>query len=228
MALDAGCRVPAVRGGCIAAGGASLHHGRKSSLYVVFVPIGLWIVWRERSSWMAILAVGLAAIGAFLLSTGGALIFRSGDVLEMIGAIFWTLHVILLGKFAVRFDPWSFSAGQLLICGVLNLALGAFIEPPTFSWSLLGAVVYTALFSLGLAYSLQVWGQRHTPPADAALILSLESVFAALSGWLILNELLTSRQILGCCLIFLAVVLSQVRWWDSGKIEKNHGSLHAS
>jgi drug/metabolite transporter (DMT)-like permease len=199
-----------------------------TSLYVVFVPILLWFVWRERSGWLAIAAVGLAGVGAFLLSTDGSIQFRAGDVLELIGAFFWTFHVVLLGKFAVKFEPMSFSAGQLIICGVLNLALGAFIEEPVFDWNLLGAVVYTAVFSLGLGYSLQVWGQRHTPPADAALILSLESVFAALSGWLILNELLTPLQAFGCFLIFSAVVLSQIKVWDSGKIEESKGRTHAS
>jgi len=73
-----------------------------------------------------------------------------------------------------------------------------------------------------LCYTLQVWAQRHTPPADAALILSLESVFAVISGWLLLNEKLVSIQIFGCMLIFIAVILSQFKEWTSGKIDHNH------
>ena len=88
----------------------------------------------------------------------------------------------------------SFSIGQLLVCGILNLVIGSFIEQPVFTWSLAGAVVYTAVFSLGLCYTLQVWAQRHTPPADAALILGLEFVFAVLAGWLLLHETLTGRS----------------------------------
>jgi len=116
----------------------------------------------------------------------------------------------------------SFSVGQLLVCGIINLLLGIFIEQPVFTWSLAGAVIYTAAFSLGLCYTLQVWAQRHTPPADAALILSLESVFAVLAGWLLLSERLTGIQISGCLLIFFAVGLSQVKSWNSGKIDRSH------
>lgn len=193
-----------------------------TSLYVVLVPIMLFFGWREKPHWLAIIAVALAVSGAFLLSTGGRFEVRVGDALELAGALFWALHVSLLGKFASRFEPISFSVGQLLICGILNLVLGLFIERPVFTWSLAGAAIYTAVFSLGLCYTLQVWAQRHTPPADAALILSLESGFAVLTGWLLLKETLTGIQIFGCMLIFFAVGLSQVKSWNSGKIDQIH------
>jgi drug/metabolite transporter (DMT)-like permease len=88
---------------------------------------------------------------------------------------------------------------------------------------LVGAIAYTAFFSLGLCYTLQVWAQRHTPPADAALILSLESVFAVISGWFLLNERLAPPQIFGCVLIFVAVLLSQFKEWTlRGKMDSTH------
>jgi len=194
-----------------------------TGLYVVLVPIALFIVWREKPHWISIVAVVLAGVGAFLLSTGGKLEFKAGDVLVLISALFWTFHVIVLGKYASKFEAMTFSVGQLFICGILNFGLGIFVEPfPPFDWSLVGAVVYTALFSLALAYTLQIWAQRHTPPADAALILSLESVFAVLAGWLFLSETLVAIQILGCVLIFIAVVLSQFKDWNSGALDHNH------
>jgi len=193
-----------------------------TSLYVVLVPIVLFFGWRELPHWLAIIAVALTAAGAFLLSTGGRFEFQIGDALELVGALFWALHVSLLGKFASRFESMSFSVGQLLVCGILNLVLGIFIEQPVFTWTLAGAAVYTAVFSLGLCYTLQVWAQRHTPPADAALILSLESVFAVLAGGLLLKEALTGIQVFGCMLIFFAVGLSQVKSWNSGKIDQRH------
>ncbi len=193
-----------------------------TSLYVVFVPFVVLFGWREKPHWMSVVAVGMAVVGAYLLSTGGkGLEVQRGDALELVGALFWALHVVVLGKFASRFEPMSFSVGQLLVCGLLNLTLGLFVEQPVFSWSLAGAAVYTAVMSLGLCYTLQVWAQRHTPPSDAALILSLESVFAVLAGWLLLNELLTGIQVLGCLLIFLAVGLSQVKGY-SGTIDRDH------
>jgi drug/metabolite transporter (DMT)-like permease len=175
----------------------------------------MWFLfWKERPHWLAILAVGLAGAGAFLLSSGGeGLRLQPGDALELVGAFLWTFHVLLVGKFAWKFEPMSFSVGQLILCGILNLGLSVFVEVPNIAElvPLAVPILYTALLSLGLGYTLQVWAQRHSPPADAALILSLESVFAALAGWIVLNETLTPIQIAGCVMIFLAVVFSQAR-----------------
>lgn len=186
-----------------------------TSLYVVLVPIVLFVIWREKLHWMAIAAVSLAAVGAFLLSTAGRFEVRKGDVIELAGALFWTLHVVVVGKYAPRFEPISFSVGQLFVSGVLNLGMGILFEPRmSFTLPLAFSIAYTAFFALGLCYTLQIWAQRHTPPADAALILSLESVFSVLSGWLLLNERLGSIQVLGCVLIFAAVLLSQLKDWN--------------
>jgi drug/metabolite transporter (DMT)-like permease len=194
-----------------------------TSLYVVLIPVVLFVFWREKPHWLLIAAFVLAGVGAFLLSTGGRFEVRAGDVLELAGALFWALHVIVLGKFALKFKAMYFSVGQLVVCGVLNLGIGLVVEPiMQFSWPLVFAIVYTALFSLGLSYTLQVWAQRHTPPADAALILSLESVFSVLSGWLLLDERLVAIQIFGCALIFVAVLLSQFKEWNSGTIDHDH------
>ena len=194
-----------------------------TSLYVVLIPVVLFVFWREKPHWLLIAAFALAGAGAFLLSTGGRFEVRAGDALELAGALFWALHVIVLGKFASKFEPMSFSVGQLAVCGVLNLGIGLFVEPMmSFSWPLVFAIAYTAFFSLGLCYTLQVWAQRHTPPADAALILSLESVFSVLSGWLLLDERLVAIQIFGCALIFVAVLLSQFKEWNSGTIDHDH------
>jgi drug/metabolite transporter (DMT)-like permease len=195
-----------------------------TSLYVVLVPFALFFVWGEKPHWVSIVAVAVAAVGAFLLSTGGRFEVRAGDAIELLSAFFWTFHVIVLGKYASQYESMSFSVGQLVVCGLLNLGLGAFVERSLpLSWSLFGAIAYTALFSLGLCYTLQIWAQRHTPPADAALILSLESVFAVISGWLLLNERLAVIQILGCVLIFIAVLLSQFKEWSlRGTIDQDH------
>ncbi len=194
-----------------------------TSLYVVLIPILLFFFWGEKPHWVYIIAVALAMAGAFFLSTGGAFQVQFGDLLELIGALFWAIHVILLGKFASKFESLTFSVGQLIVCGVLNLGVGVVAEPAIqWSASLLLAIGYTAFFSLGLCYTLQIWAQRHTPPADAALILSLEAVFAVLVGWLILNETLAMIQLVGCALIFIAVLLSQIKEWTSGKLDHEH------
>lgn len=192
-----------------------------TSLYVVLVPVVLFLGWRERLNWLTTTAVVLAVGGAFLLSTGGRFEFRLGDVLEIIGALFWAFHVVVVGKYASRYEATSFSVGQLMVCGFLNLGAGVFFEAALpLNRSLVGAILYTALFSLGLCYTLQIWAQRHTPPADAAIILSVESVFAVLTGWWLLGEQLSGIQILGCVLIFGAVLLSQSNDWISSTIGK--------
>lgn len=195
-----------------------------TSLYVVLIPILLFFFWGEKPHWMFIVAVMLAMTGAFLLSTGGTFNgIQIGDLLELIGALFWAFHVIILGKYARNFESMSFSVGQLLVCGVLNLGLGVFVESmPVFDAKFLFAIGYTAFLSLGLCYTLQIWAQKHTPPADAALIIGLESVFAVLSGWLILNERLVGIQVIGCVMIFFAVILSQLKEWTSGTIDQDH------
>jgi drug/metabolite transporter (DMT)-like permease len=195
-----------------------------TSLYVVLVPVVLFMGWREKFHWISIAAVVMAVVGAFFLSTGGSFEIQAGDVIELFGALFWAFHVIVLGKYASKFDSMSFSVGQLVVCGVLNLGMGLFVEK-SMPWSLplLGAIAYTAFFSLGLCYTLQIWAQKHTPPADAALILSLESVFAVISGWFLLDERLSGIQVFGCILIFIAVLLSQFKEWSlRGKIDSTH------
>jgi drug/metabolite transporter (DMT)-like permease len=195
-----------------------------TSLYVVLIPVLLFFFWGEKPHWMFIVAIVMAMTGAFLLSTGGKFTgIHTGDLLELIGALFWAFHVVILGKYAHNFESMTFSVGQLLVCGALNLCVGLFIESmPVFDANFLFAIGYTAFLSLGLCYTLQIWAQKHTPPADAALILGLESVFAVLSGWLLLNERLSGIQIIGCAMIFFAVLLSQFKEWTSGTIDQDH------
>jgi drug/metabolite transporter (DMT)-like permease len=182
-----------------------------TSLYVVIVPFVLLVGWRERPRWLAIAAVVMAGVGAYLLSTGGSFRVQKGDALELVGALFWSFHFVVLGKFAARFASVQFAAGQFFVAGLLNMLAGLFLEQPLFSSAVIGAVAYTAVFSVGIGYTLQVWAQRYTPPADAALILSLEAVFAALTGWLFLSEILNPIQIVGCVLILGGVLLAQLR-----------------
>ena len=186
-----------------------------TSLSVVIVPFVLLIGWRERPRLVAILAVIMAGVGAYLLSTGGSFEVQKGDALELAGALFWSLHFVILGKYASRFASIQFAAGQFVIAGFLNLLAGFVWERPFFNGAMVGAVVYTAVFSVGIGYTLQVWAQRFTPPTDAALILSLEAVFAVLSGWLFLSERLTLVQFLGCVLIFEGVLMAQLRGGNS-------------
>lgn len=182
-----------------------------TGLYVVLIPVFLAIGWRRAPKGITWLAAALAATGLFLLSTGGRMQINRGDLLELIGAVFWALHVILIGWMVERMEVLKFAAGQYLVCGLISLALGLLIESQDLSvlldnWRL---VAYTGLISVGLGYTLQAAGQRYAPPADAAIILSMEAVFAAFSGWIFIQERLGPVQIAGSGIMLLGMLLAQ-------------------
>ena len=188
--------------------------GFLTSLYVVFTPFLLWLAFRERPHWIDLLAVIAATVGAYFLSSAGkGLQFQNGDGLELIGAIFWGLHFVVLGKFASSFEPVSFASGQFFVTGLLNFLMGLVFEHlgQLTPLPLVGAILYRASLSIGIGYTLQVWGQKHTPPTDAALILGLEAIFAALAAWLALRQGLLPLQVLGCVIILAAVMFSQLK-----------------
>jgi drug/metabolite transporter (DMT)-like permease len=195
--------------------------GFLTSLYVVFTPFLLWLGFHEKPHWIDLLAVGIASIGAFFLSTAGRFILQNGDALELIGAVFWGMHIVVLGKFSTRYNSISFAAGHFFISGFLNFLIGLVVENlhMLIPAPVIGAILYRAALSIGIGYTLQVWGQKHTPPTDAALILGLEAVFAAIAGWILLGQTLLPIQIMGCVILFISVVLSQTKGFAPIKIK---------
>jgi len=188
-----------------------------TSLYTVIIPLVLWLIWKERPSWVVVAAILLAVVGAFLLSTAGQFIFQKGDLLILAGSFFWAMHVIVVGRVQGKMEALAFALGQFAVCGVLNLLVAPFVEHPDMGTMilLLPAILYTGIFSVALAFTLQVVAQKHTPANDAALIMSLEAVFAVIFGWMFLGENLLPIQIAGCGLILLAVILVQIRSFGS-------------
>jgi len=185
--------------------------GFLTTIYVIFTPFLLWAVYGEKARRFDIFAALLALVGAFLLSTGGSMQWQPGDALEVLGAVFWGLHLVLIAKHASSFDSISFACGQFMVCGLLNFVVGFFFESTAtlFLWPVIWATLYRAVFSIGIGYTVQVWAQKFTRANDAALIFSLEAVFAALIAWLILGESLLGVQIFGCALILLAAFTPQ-------------------
>jgi drug/metabolite transporter (DMT)-like permease len=185
--------------------------GFVTGLYVVLIPVFLTVFWRQRQGWTTWAASLLAVAGLFLLSTGGRLALALGDSLEFAGAILWALHVILIGWLVRRVSVLRLAVIQYFVCGLLSTGLGLGIEAHTLR-SLPGALwalLYSGVLSVGLGYTLQAVGQKHAAPADAALLLSAEAVFAALFGWLILAEFLSTLQATGCGLILAGMLLAQ-------------------
>jgi drug/metabolite transporter (DMT)-like permease len=236
-----------------------------TALYVVFIPILLWFVWRRRTPWPTWIAALVAVLGVNLLSQGAEsttrqdiqqsasvdfLVFQGsqqlGDGIELLGSVMWALHMILVER-ALQSDRsgrnpavdrmypdprkdvdhslqvrpgWSvlnLAIGQYWIAGVLSLALGLIWEGHAWqetwdglrqSWQ---GVLYVAVLSTSGGYTLQIFGQKTSPPTDAALILNLEAVFAAVFGCLVLQEQLSNAQVLGCTLILAASLVVALR-----------------
>jgi drug/metabolite transporter (DMT)-like permease len=186
-----------------------------TGLYVVIVPL-LGLLWGHRTPWSTWTGATLAAIGLYLLTMTDDLSLAEGDRLVLLGALFWALHVLAIGWLSGRHvEPVLLASLQFVVCAVLSLATAVVTEPITLT-GLQGAalpILYGGLLSVGVAYTLQVIAQRDAPPSHAAIILSLETVFAALAGWLWLNEALSGRGLAGGALMFVGMLWSQ---WGLG------------
>ncbi|MBN2090140.1 DMT family transporter [candidate division KSB1 bacterium] len=183
-----------------------------TGLYVVLVPILGYFI-HKPSSLQAWMGATLAIIGLYFLSVTSDFSINKGDLLVLIGAFFWAIHVQLIGWLSTRFPVISLAMLQFLTCAILSL-LSALLMEQTDSTAIYQAILpilYGGLFSVGIAFTLQVVAQRDAHPTAAAILLNLESVFAALGGWLLLNETLTLRNLIGCALILSGMLLAQIQ-----------------
>jgi drug/metabolite transporter (DMT)-like permease len=183
-----------------------------TGVYVVLVPFFLAVLFREKVPLVNWIAAAAALGGTYLLSTGGQNIRpSSGDILELIGAVIWAFHIIVVGKAVKHLNIFTFSVGQFLVCGVLNLILAQIFTP--LSWTsiqpAIPALLYGGLGSVALGFTLQAVGQSKAPTADAVLIFSLEAVFAAIFGALLLSERMNWVQVVGCGIIFISILSAQ-------------------
>jgi drug/metabolite transporter (DMT)-like permease len=182
-----------------------------TGLYVVIVPF-IGLLWRQKSSVGTWIGASLAAVGLYFLSITQNMTISYGDFLEFLGAFCFACHVVIIGRLANRIGTVSLSIIQCAICSVLSLCVAVVFEE--ISWQGIQAaalpIVYGGVFSVGVAYSLQIYGQKGSHPAHAAILLSLESVIAALGGWLVLNEVLSGRALFGCVLMMVGMLISQL------------------
>ena len=185
--------------------------GFVTGLYVVLVPI-LGVALGHRTHAGTWIGTGLAGIGLYLLSAGEQLSFAAGDLLVLIGALFWAGHVHIIGWLSPRQDPLKLALIQNGACAALSLMVSAAVEQNTVSKYLAAAlpILYGGIMSVGVAYTLQVVAQMKVKPAHAAIILSLETVFAAIGGWIFLDEILTPRAMTGCVLMLGGMLVSQL------------------
>jgi len=182
-----------------------------TGLYVVIVPI-LGLFWRQQPRLGTWIGAILAAVGLYFLCITERFTISFGDFLELIGAFFWAGHVLILGWLSPKIDSLKLAFFQYAACSFLSLMTAVLWEVVSLSGILQATVpiLYGGVCSVGIAYTLQVVAQRHAHPAHAAILLSLEAVFAALGGWLILDETMTARGLLGCTLMLSGMLLSQL------------------
>lgn len=181
-----------------------------TGLYIALVPLmGLFL--RHRIQTVTWIGIAITTAGLYLLSVTQQFTIARGDLLELIGAFFWAVHILLIDHFSQKTDALKLSAIQFLTCSILSLIVAVAFEPIRLSgiYAALIPILYGGLCSVGIAYTLQVVGQKHAKPFHAAIILSMETVFASLGGWLILHENLGVRGYLGCLMMLAGMLLAQ-------------------
>ncbi|MBO4976709.1 MAG: DMT family transporter [Lachnospiraceae bacterium] len=189
-----------------------------TTLYIIFVPLAGVFLKKKVASVVWIAAV-MAAVGMYLLCMTESLVLNSGDIMVFLCALVFAVHIMVVDHFAEDTDGTVVSCIQFLVCGVVCTACAFIREQPAVSQITEGmaALLYAGVMSCGVAYTLQIVGQKGVNPTVAALILSLESVVAAVSGWIAYemgflkeDQTLTGKQILGCAIVFAAVILVQL------------------
>lgn len=181
-----------------------------TALYIVLVPLGAVFLGRKirRENWYGAV---LATCGLALLSLHGSLAVAWGDVVVFVCAFFWAAQILFIDRFAARVDAIELSVAQVFVCMVGSVVLAALFETVTLpaiahSWL---AIFYGGVMSAGVAFTLQIFGQKYAEPGPAAIIMSFESVFGALASWFFLDEVLTAQELCGCLLMFLGMTVTQ-------------------
>ena len=182
-----------------------------TGLYVVIVPIfGIFLGHKTgKANWVGVF---LAVIGLYLLSVNEAWHIQKGDFLVLLSAFFWALHVHIIAHFSPKIRSGQLAFIQYAVCALASLITAVLFE--SFSMELITKaaipILYGGIMSVGVAYSLQIVAQKHTPPSHAAIILSLEAVFAVFGGWLLLQEMISLRGFVGCVLMLAGMLVSQL------------------
>jgi drug/metabolite transporter (DMT)-like permease len=179
--------------------------------YMVIVPI-LGLILKYQTGVNTWLGCFLAVFGLYLLSVKEGLMMGYGDGLQLLGAVFWAAHIMAIDHFIKRSPALLLAFGQFLTCGILALCVSSVLETTTFEAvaNAVNVLIYAGIITVGVAYTLQVVAQNDTKPTHAAIILSLEAVFGAVGGALLLDEALSQREMLGCVIMLCGMIVSQV------------------
>lgn len=183
-----------------------------TALYMIFVPIASVFLGKKIRP-TVVVSILIALVGMyFLCIKKGSFQINKGDIYTLICSVIFTFHILVIDHFSAKVDGVRLSCMQFLMGGTLNTILMFLIESPQLSLILkcTAPILYSGIMSCGVAYTFQIIGQKHAEPTVASLVMSLESVFAALAGWLLLSEAMNIREIVGCIMMFGAIVLVQL------------------
>jgi drug/metabolite transporter (DMT)-like permease len=183
-----------------------------TALYIVFVPI-IVILGGEKLNKNVIISVLLSVIGLYLLCYKAGSGFNIYDLLVLVSAFFYAVHIMVVNYYSHRTNPIKISCAQFFVVGILSSILVLLCENPSWA-SIINCkipLIYAGIITCGIAYTLQIYGQKYTLPVVASLIFCLESVFAVLGGFLILGETMTIKEIVGCIFMITAVILSNIK-----------------
>ena len=192
---------------------ASGKAGFITALYIVFTPI-FGVILKRRIPKIIAVCVPIATLGFYLLCIKSGFTIEAGDILTLLSAVFFTFHILIIDYFMEKgANPIKTSCIQFLVVGIISLILAFIFETPNLSaiWGAKIEIMYAGFMSSGIAYTLQIVAQKDADPTSATLIMSLESVFAVLAGWIILGESLSNKELIGCLFVFIAVILAQIQ-----------------
>ena len=182
-----------------------------TALYIVLVPV-FGLALGKKCSPLIILSILLAVVGLYMLCIREGFSVNRGDVITLGSAVCFSFHILTVDRFSPRLNGFQLSFMQFLTAGILSLIPAFALETPRISLILRawGPIAYAGVFSCGVAYTLQILGQRDLNPSLAALIMSLESCISAIAGWIVLGDVLSIRELSGCVLMFTAIILAQL------------------
>jgi drug/metabolite transporter (DMT)-like permease len=183
-----------------------------TALYIVLVPL-FGIFMRKKVGMLTWIGVAIAVAGLYLLTIKEGLTIQIGDAIILIGTVFWALQIIVVDAYVDKTDGLKLSFVQFVTAGLLSAIAAIMFEKPEIKSIIAcaGPIIYAAVMVVGVAYTLQIIGQKYTTPTVAAIILSMESVFAVISGAIFLHESMSTRELTGCALMFVAVIIAQVK-----------------
>ena len=185
-----------------------------AALYVIMVPFLYWIVYKFKPDIYNFTAAILTLVGIYLLTVNGAGGFNIGDMMTIVGALFYAIHIVLIGYLVKQIDPIILTFLQTSIAGIIGLAVSLIFEPIPTEFPLVGvlSVLYMTIFCTIIAYGLQITCQKYISETKASLILCLESVFGTLLSVIFLDDPFTKTMFVGCIIIFIGILTAQTKW----------------